>query len=417
MIFMKNKNGFTLVELLAVIIIIILLLLITVPIVKNIIGEATEKSVKSSALVYVKEVNNVFETVDDPNEDIFGFYQVSTLTNKGIKVKGTAPDSGFLVVDNKGLYSACLVYDDLKVVINDRKISKITEGTCTFKNGYNSDIDVYEFNYTGDIQTYKIKNSGRYLVEVWGAQGGNASNGSYIGGYGSYSRGIIKLQEKESLFVVVGGQGLSNCGSTACAGGFNGGGTGGGTSRLSAGSGGGATHIATETGQLKDLSSNRSSIIIVAGSGGGAYSSTSTNFSANGANGGGFLGNSLHTDEFALTVQFGSGGSQSFGGSSTYSSSVDGSFGLAGYASSGGGFAGAGSGYFGGGYASGGGSGYIGSSSLTDKSMYCVDCQISEEVDTKTRSITNHSETPISNYAKEGNGYARISYLGSYYDF
>lgn len=417
MIFVNKKNGFTLVELLAVMIILILLLLLTIPVVKNIIDSAQKKSTKSNALVYVKAINDAFESADDPNEDIFGFYQISTLTEKGVKVKNSAPDSGFVVVDNKGLYSACLVYDDLKVVIKDRKITKIKEGTCTFNNGYNKDIDVYQFDYTGDIQNYRIYSSGRYLVEVWGAQGGAASNGDYIGGYGGYSRGIIKFNERENLYIVVGGQGLSNCGSTACAGGYNGGGSGAGASRLSAGSGGGATHIATATGQLKDLSSNKDAVIIVAGAGGGAYSSTNTNFSSDGANGGGFLGNSLHSDELALTVHFGSGGSQSFGGSSTYSSAIDGSFGLAGYVSSAGGFAGAGSGYFGGGYSSGAGSGYIGSSDLTDKSMYCVNCHVSEEADTKTRSITNHSQTPISNYAKEGNGYARISYLGSYYDF
>lgn len=60
--------------------------------------------------------------------------------------------------------------------------------------------------------------------------------------------------------------------------------------------------------------------------------------------------------------------------------------------------------------AGGGGSGYIGNEQLINKSMYCYECQESNEVFTKTISTTNVSETPISGYAKKGNGYARITY-------
>lgn len=60
----------------------------------------------------------------------------------------------------------------------------------------------------------------------------------------------------------------------------------------------------------------------------------------------------------------------------------------------------------------GGGSSYIGNSLLTDKVMYCYNCEESTEESTKTISTTNVSEEAISNYVKQGNGYAKITYLG-----
>lgn len=56
-----------------------------------------------------------------------------------------------------------------------------------------------------------------------------------------------------------------------------------------------------------------------------------------------------------------------------------------------------------------GGSGYIGNSLLTEKSMYCYNCQESSEESTKTISTTCTSATPTANCAKQGNGYARIT--------
>ena len=59
----------------------------------------------------------------------------------------------------------------------------------------------------------------------------------------------------------------------------------------------------------------------------------------------------------------------------------------------------------------GGGSGYIGNSLLTNKAMYCYNCEESNEESTKTISTTCAEETPTANCAKKGNGYARITYI------
>ena len=44
--------------------------------------------------------------------------------------------------------------------------------------------------------------------------------------------------------------------------------------------------------------------------------------------------------------------------------------------------------------------------------MYCYNCEESSEINTKTIRTTNASVDAISNYAKKGNGYAKITYLG-----
>ena len=60
-----------------------------------------------------------------------------------------------------------------------------------------------------------------------------------------------------------------------------------------------------------------------------------------------------------------------------------------------------------------GGSGYIGNSLLTEKSMYCYNCQESSEESTKTISTTCTNATPTSACAKSGNGYARITLIST----
>lgn len=45
--------------------------------------------------------------------------------------------------------------------------------------------------------------------------------------------------------------------------------------------------------------------------------------------------------------------------------------------------------------------------------MYCYNCEESTEESTKTISTTCTSETPTENCSKQGNGYARITYLGN----
>ena len=263
--------------------------------------------------------------------------------------------------------------------------------------------------------TYTVPYTGTYKLEVWGAQGGSAT--SKPGGYGGYSVGNVILQKGTLLYVNVGGQGQKN------AGGYNGGGTGqniaGSVSNAGYG-GGGATHIATKSGLLKSLSNSLSSILIVSGGGGGISESLNA-----GGSGGGATGNAGTGGCYSPT-----GGTQNGIGNSGDSDCTAAGFGYGGNAPNGSsaqgtyGAGGGGGGYYGGGAASfksgsncasggAGGSGYIDNSLLTNKYMYCYNCTTSTETAAKTYTTTNVSDVPTSDYAKSGNGAAKITLSGN----
>ena len=256
----------------------------------------------------------------------------------------------------------------LKATVKDKAGNVSAEKTLTsYTTGY-----VKNFAYTGGAQTFTVPDTGKYKLEVWGAQGG--SNGG-TGGLGGYSYGNISLTTNQVLYICVGGQ------STSTTGGWNGGGNATGVAR----GGGGASHIATRSGVLSGLSSYKSSVLIVAGGGGGGGLQRYGYFT--GGTGGGSSGGN-GTGEY-----YGRGGTQSSGGtcsSSNGSAGGSGSFGQGGAGTYAGEAdvpaAGGGGGYYGGaggaaGGAGGGGSGYIGG-------------------------VTNGSMT---NGSRSGNGYARIT--------
>ena len=295
------------------------------------------------------------------------------------------------------------------------------------------------FDYTGGEQEFVIPCSGTYKLETWGASGGGWDE-TFHGGYGGYSTGNINVRTNEKIYVNVGGKGTQLGGIVTGSGGYNGGGSvlntwsDGNEQRTT---GGGATHIATRSGELFSLEDYKGEyienkkiydsnvILIVSGGGGGAGVNAAILGSAwaIGGSGGGFIGGAGSGINYQ-TVCNSTGGSQFDGGTSNVNQTV-GSFGNGGIcnvdpASGGGG------GFYGGACSlrgASGGSGYIASSNLTNKSMYCYDCGESQEEATKTISTTGenadrdscpngYSSDPISNCAKSGNGYAKITYIG-----
>ncbi len=139
---------------------------------------------------------------------------------------------------------------------------------------YNERTDgKYTFDYTGSEQVWSVPVNGYYLIEAWGASGGSSTNSGVtnVGGYGGYSQGVVKLTSNQTLYVNVGGEGVSGTTSTAGNGGYNGGGNGtkGTYSNVirAGGGGGGATHVALTSGTLSTLSGSVSKILIVAGGG------------------------------------------------------------------------------------------------------------------------------------------------------
>ena len=305
----------------------------------------------------------------------------------------------------------------------------------------------WKYNYSAFEDIMIVPCKGRYKLEVWGAQGGSY-NTTYKGGYGAYAVGEVNLDRLERLYINVGGAGINSAATGTArtlAGGYNGGGNAGATSTAVAGfaSGGGATHIAKVSGLLYNLSSYAGTkmdnyyvsteILIVAGGGGGSWYQTSGwTITLSGGSGGGIVGVSTYGTIGSSSKTFTTGGTQIYGGyMGSYNRNVNYSAATFGYGGEGGGCgSGSGGGFFGGGYTEcvggAGGSSYIANPKLSNKSMFCYGCQESSVAETKTISTTGsssarntsgcpngYSGSYIEKCAKEGNGFARITYLGN----
>lgn len=68
------------------------------------------------------------------------------------------------------------------------------------------------FNVSSGIMTWVVPTTGNYTIEVWGAQGGNATGNSYWGGYGARMKGTFALTQGTTLKILVGQSGGSSYG-------------------------------------------------------------------------------------------------------------------------------------------------------------------------------------------------------------
>jgi hypothetical protein len=255
-------------------------------------------------------------------------------------------------------------------------------------------VGVNEFNYTGAVQTWTAPTTGWYLLETWGAQGGNA----LYGGRGGYSAGEVSLTAGQQVFVVVGEAGNTNKGEDIV-GGYNGGGMQVYANNGVFGTGGGATHMALATGLLSETSV-RDDILIVAGGGGGAGWQNAV-----GGVGGGTTGGNGAGSFTSYTI--GQGGTQTAGGTVSGTSKVPYGTATAGSAGQGG----TGVGYSGGG--GGGGGGWYGGSggainSGGGGSGYIVGLA---NASTISGSATMPNPTGGTMTGRNGNGFARITRL------
>ena len=248
----------------------------------------------------------------------------------------------------------------------------------------------YDYNFIDGEDEFTVAVTGYYRLEAWGAEGGSASSGR--GGFGGYTTGLAYLTKGTKLYINVGGKGTNaSTNNIEYKGGYNGGGSGKGTSDYKAAGGGGATHIAVKSGLLSTFETSLQDVLIVAGGGGGAGYHTGYYY-GHGGEGGGLQGNSgviMANTDGATAV--GIGGTQTTGAS----------FGQG--ANNGSNGPGGGGGFYGGTSANtyrgaGGGSGYVGV--LDEAETYGYDGSVSEEAQSYA--------------AKQGNGYAKITYVGKH---
>ena len=413
---MKNKKGFTLIEVLAVIIILAVILVIIAPK----INEYYKDSVKRKNLQSAYGVRNAINQYFASTTGTFMGYTCEFPDNcSEITLDGSIPTGGTVTITANGIIFGFIRYGDNVFIIDDDGVTAVEYVT--------SPGDVIDFAYsTSGEQTYMVTDTGYYKLEVWGAQGGDG-NSSRKGGYGGYSSGSVYLTAGTKLYVNVGGKGITNSTlGVTVAGGYNGGGENTASQWGAGSSGGGATHIALSSGTLASFDTNENgvadsneigNILIVAGGGGGSGVENGGSRYVLGGAAGGFKGNSSSIEDYEHIYGIVSGATQSTG----YA------FGQGGPTSSwsgggGGGFYGGlgkTSTYFGG----SGGSGYIGYSDLNNGVMYCYNCEENGDAGTRTISTTgsnkdsvncpsSYSSSALSNCAKSGNGYAVITYIG-----
>ena len=252
----------------------------------------------------------------------------------------------------------------------------------------------YIFDYTGGEQTFIVPTTGKYKIELWGAQGYSSES------KGAYTYGEIKLNKNDKFYIYVGQGNYSSKNSTS----FNGG-----TGTSNGYSGGGATDIRLQTGDTwKTFESLKSRIMVAAGSGSGSGNST-VNLGYGG-------------------ILAGSDGNGSKGGTQT--SAGKGSYLTAGFGYSNGGCSG-GNGYYAGGGAScssgaGGGSSYISgyegcdsiSESSTENNIVHTGQSIhySKLFFSNSKIIAGNEEMPTHDgtstmIGNAGNGYAKITLI------
>ncbi|MGO5160566.1 MULTISPECIES: glycine-rich protein [unclassified Bilifractor] len=345
----------------------------------------------------------------------------------------------------------------------DKVSGLATSGTVTLTAQWKID-NVTDYYSKNEVQTYTAPADGWYKLEVWGANGGNASFDSKTaeGGKGGYAVNYVYLNKNESIDVYIGGRGMdatenmftNNTTDLTLEGGWNGGGTSHSlsigdsqkTSYWVLGSGGGASHMAIraeaqdQPSELKDFYSSKDHILLVAGGGGGAgfYGnkfSKKVYFSIGnkGGNGGGDAG--TRGTAFTNTEQaesrdpiYGTGGTQSTGGVVGNNGVMCGRFGLGGsplknnsngekneYSVG----AGGGGGWYGGGSSNfkdttnqvapsaGGGSGYFKTSNIASP--------ITNGTTMRGGTLVGeNSDIPSFDSSDKGNGHGRITYLPSY---
>ena len=412
-----NNKGFTLIELMGVIVIILLMSVMA-------INTYNKISIKNEQKVFIDEAITISEGAQnkyaddrlnkDYSQDLYngkvdGKYCYSieySLKNKFIR-KYDSDYVGSVEVCPDCDVKAKIWLTDGEYYINGANPLTVKRSDLTkTPTGQNysqcgrttiSANDVFAFDYTGKEQLFITPKAGRYKLEVWGAQGGNLVNVK-DGGYGGYSVGTVSLKKDQVLFINVGGRGNDDT-NMAKTGSYNGGGQNAvvtvGYSKV--GGGGGATSIALKSGTLPELKNLKEYVIIVAGGGGGAG-----NRGVPGSGGGAYGGenyNGVKTSQID-GYEFGKGQDVV---SACWAHT-----------------AGGGGGYYGAKYtdscdspSGGGGSGFINYSGMLNSHMYGYNVDTSDEVGSVTLSGTNKSETPTADYAKIGDGYAKITYLGS----
>ena len=115
---MKNKKGFTLVELLAVIIILVIIIVIAFTIVKNHTSNAKKKSILANSISYVKAINTLIVELKTTDHSIIdGIFRSNELDNLGISISGTKHEDGLILISKSSVQYAFLMTEGILMLM------------------------------------------------------------------------------------------------------------------------------------------------------------------------------------------------------------------------------------------------------------------------------------------------------------
>jgi uncharacterized repeat protein (TIGR02543 family) len=235
---------------------------------------------------------------------------------------------------------------------------------------------VYDFPYTGNYTPFTIPADGIYEFELWGGKGadatgtitldGTAQSVTGKGGKGGHVKAYAKMKKGTVLYIYNGGGAK---GVNSGANNYGGEGNSYSSSKHIGAGGGGATHVAKDSGSLGSNSlsyAKRSSIYLIAGGGGGGGVSSSTGNDSSDATRNYTIG--AHDGGDGGGERGGNGNSGVLGGRQVSTGSTESTnFGYTSYSgnTSSVTYSGGGAGWFGGGFgvygnSGAGGSGYVG---------------------------------------------------------
>ena len=319
----NNRKGFTLIELLAVIVILAILVTLTVPALTKYI----ESSRKNTFYINTERILDQIrlDVVQHPTitEKTYTLLQINELLESNKRLVKSSygnnydPTSYIKVTytNNQPTFEICIVDSKGNGIFN-----KATSKSSDVQNDIDTDLycGIDSFTYSREYvsgtnyERIEVPKNGYYKVELWGAQGGDYSIlSNTTGGYGTYTSGILYLDNSNFYYTYIGRK------ASSITGGYNGGGNGGSYSSdryYEYIGGGGSTDLRvfnsepSATTLVNNSSDGILARIMVAGGGGGAA------YYGNGGNGQTATNPSSTSFQGANSSQGSGGGGGYYGG-------------------------------------------------------------------------------------------------------
>ncbi len=239
----------------------------------------------------------MYDTITFDLDQLFGFgMQNDPGIPKGYRAFVNADGETEYIGPDGEIYTA----EDLALLREEYEFDSAWLFTSLMSSMTTVEGSAQTYSYTGGVQTFEAPISGIYQFELYGGKGGSLHEAG--GGAGGYSKGYLKMEKGEKVYLCVGGAGNN------ASGGYNGGGSGtfsnwdSGYLHRSCGGGGATSLTTTNRGVLKNYHSYRDEVLLVAAGGGGAmYEATSHSHGDEKTACHGSAGGGLSTDGYGIS--------------------------------------------------------------------------------------------------------------------